>query len=152
MRTTSTVPKVLTELVDCFTKSMPHVEVSDGQVLPPRDVEPLILCIGFSGDPGEPVVENTRTIAQMTTDPKRESYGITCLASSWRGNETDAQKVREEAYAILDGVSEELSKDHTLNGLVMMTRLHTDSFAQAQTNMGAVATVRFVIHVDAMTR
>lgn len=152
MRTASTVPLVLAELVDRFTKRLTHVSVSDGQVLPPRDVEPLILCIGFSGDPGEPVVENTRTIAQMTTDPKRESYGITCLASSWRGNEPDAQKVRDEAYGILDEVSEELARDHTLGGLVMMSRLHTDSFSQAQTNMGAVATIRFVIHIDAMTR
>jgi len=148
----STVPRVLSYLVDVLSSALPNVEVSDGQVIPPKDVEPLILCIGFSGDPGEPVVENTRTVVQMTTDPKRESYGITCLASSWRGNETDAKVVREETYEILNDVSGILSRDHTLGGLVMMSRIHTDSFAQAQTNMGAVASIRFVIHIDAMTR
>lgn len=152
MRTKSSIPFVLPELVARFSRILPDVKVTDGRPKPPEDSEPDILCIGFTGEPGEPAVENTRTNEQLARDPDRESYDVTCIASSWRGNNTDAELVRNHVFGILNVISEELAKDHTLGGLVMLIRMHTDALAQEQTKMGAVATARFVLHVDAFTR
>lgn len=152
MTALSTIPHVLSELLTRFTQRISDVKVTDGVPKPPEDIEPDLLCIGFTGEHGEPSVEDTRTSSEISRTPERESYDITCLASSWRGNNTDAELVRNSAFAIVDKVASELANDHTLGGLVLLARMRTSSLAQEQTNMGAVATIRFVIHIDAFTR
>lgn len=130
---------------------MPDVQVTDGQPIPPEDHAPELLCIGFSGTLGEPAVENVRNRQQVATQPDRETYEVTCIASSWRGNDMDPQMVRDAAFGIIDLLATLLAKDHTLGGLVMRSRLMTDVMAQEQTADGAVCTIRFVVQLDAFT-
>lgn len=153
MKTASTIPGVLNYLVARCVGLMPDVKVTDGQPQPPEDSEPDLLCIGFTGTVGEPAVENTRSRQQMDTRPDRETFEITCLSSSWRGNDTDPQLVRDAAFDIVNRIAELLASDQTLgSSQVMKSRIVTDAVAQEQTTMGAVATIRFVIQVDAYTR
>lgn len=144
----STVPAVLDALVAGFTSALPGVQVVDGQ---PITTDGDVVCVGFSGLAGEPAVESTRTREQLAVEPERESYDITCLASSWDGG-TDAKAVRDRAYQLLDAVASWLAADRTLGGLVLSTRLSAESLIQEQTDQGAAATVRFTVHVDAFTR
>lgn len=144
----STVPAVLDVLVAGFTSALPGVQVVDGQ---PITTDGDVVCVGFSGLAGEPAVESTRTREQLAVEPERESYDITCLASSWDGG-TDARVVRDRAYELLDAVASWVAADRTLGGLVLSTRLSAESLIQEQTDQGAAATVRFTVHVDAFTR
>ncbi|WP_433225603.1 hypothetical protein [Actinomadura formosensis] len=146
----STVPAVLDALVARARAALPEVQVLDGG--PHRDTDPDVVAIGFTGDPGEAAVEDTRTREQLATSPDRERYEITSLASSWRGEEHDAKAVRDRVYEMLDALAAELERDQRLGGLVNRARLSSGAFAQEQTNKGAVATVRFVVSVDAFTR
>jgi len=145
----STVPAVLDAIVAAVRAALPGVEVWDGQ--PVKQTEDDVICIAFTGEPDEAAVNSTISLEQMARDPARESYNITCLTSSWKG-EADPKAVRDRAYELVDGVATALATDQTLAGLVMRAMLSTQAFAQAQTDRGAVATVQFVIHVDAYTR
>jgi len=152
MRSQSLIPDVLDYLVARLTESMPNVLVTDGMPKPPQDQEPDLLCIGFTGEMGEPAIENTRNRQQVATHPDRETFEIANIASSWYGNDTDIKPVRDGAYRILNGVNDFLMKDQTLGQRVMRSRLMTDVVAQEQTQKGAVVTIRFVIQIDAYTR
>ncbi|MEV4093790.1 hypothetical protein [Streptosporangium saharense] len=143
----STVPAVLEALVAAARRVLPDVQVVDGQ---PLAASPDILCIGFTGEPGEPAVESTRTREQVTLDPDRESYEITCLAAVLRG-ETDTATVRALVYEMVNVLADELATDPTLGGVCGRTQITTEDLAQEQTTKGAQAVVRFVIAVDAWT-
>jgi len=145
----STVPACLDALVALARRALPGVQVVDGQ---PLDTDPDIVCIGFTGEPGEAGVEVTRTRQQASITPDRESYDITCLASSWRGHQVDPKVVRDRTYELVDRIAAELAADPTLGGVALTTRISTDALAQEQTTRGAVAVVRFTIHVEAFTR
>jgi hypothetical protein len=149
-RTVSTIPACLKALVAAATRANPGALVVDGQPAMHQDADDII-CIGFTGDASEVAVESTRSQQQGTVDPDRESYAVTCLASSWKGREVDPEVVREAAYGFVNALAAELAVDPTLGGAVMRTRVSTDSLAQAQTEDGAVAVVRFVVAVDAFT-
>lgn len=146
-QTVSTVPAVLDALVAAARRVLPDVQVVDGQ---PLAASPDILCVGFTGDPGEPAIESTRTREQVTLDPERESYEITCLAAVLRG-ETDAAAVRALVYAMISALADELAIDPTLGGVCGRAQLTTEALEQEQTTKGAQAVVRFVIAVDAWT-
>jgi hypothetical protein len=146
----STVPAVLDRLVELARSVMDEaVQVDDGQ--PVRDTTDDILVVGFTGDPDEDAVTDTRTREQMTVDPETERYEISCVASSWKGVEGAIQPVRARAYELVDAFNAEILRDHTLGGLVMSTRIATVGLQQGQTDGGAVATVRFVVAVMADT-
>lgn len=150
--TVSTIPACLDALVAAARRALPgpDVQVTDGQ--PVDDISDDIMCIGFTGDPDDVAVQSTRTQRQGTPDPDRESYDITCLASSWAGQEHDPKPVRDRAYGLVNALAAELASDPTLGRAVGRCRISTDSFAQGQTDRGAVAVVRFVVHVEAFTR
>lgn len=143
----STIPAVLDALVAAARRVLPGVQVVDGQ---PLAAEQEIVCVGFTGEPGETSVENIRTREQVTLDPDRESYEITCLAAVLRG-ETDAAAVRARVYEMVSALASELATDPTLGGVCGRTQLTTEDLAQEQTKQGAQAIVRFVISVDAWT-
>ena len=149
-RIVSTVPAVLDAIVATVRAALPGVEVWDGQ--PVKQTADDVICIAFTGEPDEAAVNSTISLEQMARDPARESYNITCLASSWQGEQENAKTVRDRAYDLVDGVAAALAADQALAGLVMRAMVATQAFAQAQTDRGAVATVQFVIHVDAYTR
>lgn len=147
--TVSTVPGVLDELVRAVTLALPEVQVIDGQ--PVRDTERDMVMLGFTGIPYEPAVEITSTREQLTAKPIREQYDITCLASAWPGGNTEAKPARDRAYELVDAIVDEISRDKTLGKRVMSARVSTAALSQGQTDRGAAATVRFVIHIDAFT-
>lgn len=148
--TVSTVPACLSALVAATRRALPGVQVVDGQ--PYEDIEADLIMIGFTGEPGEAAVTSNRSQPQGTPAPDRESYDVTCLASSWHGHQDDPDGVRRRAYELVNTVAYELAGDGTLGGTVGRSRISTDSFAQAQTERGATAVVRFVVHVEAFTR
>lgn len=154
MKAHSTVPAVIKALVALAESTLiaDDIAVSDGHPMPPKDGTPNILCIAFTGVPGEEAVTVTRSREQMATSPDRESYQITCVASSWNGHEQNMASVRETAYGMIDIFNHQLMLDHTLGGLVMRARIFSDAMAEEQTSMGAVSTVRFIVNVEAYTR
>ncbi|NJP24459.1 hypothetical protein FLW53_09605 [Microbispora sp. SCL1-1] len=146
----STVPAVLDAILSAVRAALPDVEVWDGQ--PVKQTRDDVICIAFTGEPGEAAVTATITLEQMAVDPRRESYTITCLASSWKGEASNAKAVRDRAYELVDGVVAALAQDQALGALVMRAMVSTQAFAQEQTTRGAVSTVQFGIHIDAYTR
>lgn len=156
MKSVSTVPAAIDALVEIARTALATagvdgspVQVIDGQ--PRTQTEDDVIAIGFTGDPGETAVENTRTTEQLTTAPDREAYEIVCLASSWRGDE-DPKVTRDRVYAFINAINDSLMANPTMGRVVARTRLRSEALAQEQTDKGPVATVRFVVFVDAYTR
>lgn len=147
----STTPRVLKELIDRSRRVLPDVQICDGQPVPPEDAAPDLICIGFTGQVGEPAVSTSQSRDQKTTSPERESYDITCLSSSWAGEQSDPEIVRNRCYELVNYLALEVAKDQTLGGKCGKARITTGDFAQEQTTKGAVATLRFVVHIDAFT-
>src|SRR5690606_33931469 len=137
-------------LVAAAERANPDLQIVDGQ--PARDVADDVMLIGFTGEPGEQAVTSARARQQGATAPDRERYAITCLSAAWEGQRDDPVAVREKAYFFIDALAAELARDQTLGGAVMTARISTDALAQAQTERGATAVVRFVVHVEAFTR
>ncbi|GII89626.1 hypothetical protein Ssi03_76160 [Sphaerisporangium siamense] len=144
----STIPAVIDALVALVRAALPGVQVVDGQ---PMSSDRDIVCIAFTGEPGEAAVESTRAVEQLALEPDRESYTITCLASSLRGD-ADAKASRDRAYGLVDTIASAIAADPRLDGAVTYTRLATESLTQQQTQNGAEATVRFLVAVEAFTR
>lgn len=143
----STVPAALDALVARWVAALPDVQVSDGQ---PVATENDLIAVGFHDVPGEPAVNSTRTREQLAAQPDRESYDISCIASTFDGG-TEFKPVRDRVYELVNAVAADLADEDTLGGLVMQARVTADDLIQEQTEAGAVATVRFTVHVDAFT-
>lgn len=120
------------------------VKVDDGPWLN-RPEEADIVVIGWTPDEGE-AVEFSDAIAGL--DSSRESYTITCLASSWSG-EVDMAARRSRVDEIVEAIRGQLRTDRTLGGAVNRARLATLSLDQYQTGSGCEATETFVVQVDA---
>ncbi|GAB1823576.1 hypothetical protein [Herbidospora sp. RD11066] len=149
----STVPACLDALVAAARRAHPDadaVDVVDGQ--PVKGTLDDVICIGFTSEPGEAAVQSALSRTQMATTPDQEAYDVTCLASSWAGEQVDPVIVRDRAYALVNGLATYLAQDPTLGDVVARARISTEAFAQEQTTRGAVATVQFVVHVDAFRR
>lgn len=144
----STIPAVLDHLLASWALALPGVQVVDGQPLAP---EPDVVCVGFTGDPGEPAVEATEDRGQLAPGADRERYDITCLASSLKGG-TDARAVRVRAFELVEAIRADLQRDLRLGGLVMSARLAVLSLTAYQSPDGAVATVQFAVRIDAFAR
>lgn len=147
----STVPAVMNALVTLTRAEITDekVEVIYGQ--PDHDIEDKAVIFGFTGVPNEAAVEDTRTVEQITRERDRERYDITGLATSWMGQETDIQAVVEDAFLLLDKIAKVIATDHTLGGACGKSRISFSAVAPVQSGTGAVATIQFVIAVDAFT-
>jgi hypothetical protein len=141
----STIPAVLDYLIAGLKAQLPDLQIEDGQ---PITTDDDLICVGFTGTPGEAAIVNTLSEQGRPRDPDREAYEITSLASAFDGG-TDAKAVRDRAFALVGEVAAFLNADPMLGGLVMRARLSTEALAPEQTSKGAVATVQFVIAVDA---
>ncbi|TQS29132.1 hypothetical protein [Microbispora sp. KK1-11] len=143
----STIPAVLDRLVAVARLAVDDgVEVIDGQ--PVSGTQPDFIAIGFTGEPGEAVVEAALDREQLAFTPDRERYDVYCLASSLRG-ETDAQAVRTQVFKLIEALRGELRRDPTLDGLVMSAQLAVLTVTAEQTEDGALAEVRLAIRIDA---
>lgn len=156
MRSVSVIPETIDALVALARNALESagvdgkpVQVLDGP--PVTTTEDDVVAIGFTGSPGEAAIESTRTREQLTTDPDRESFEVTCLASSWRGDD-DMKQVRDRVYRFIDLIADELQEDQTLGGVAARTQIRSESVALEQTSQGPVATVLFIIGVDAFTK
>jgi hypothetical protein len=155
MRANSTIPLALKALVLLARTAFggdENVEVIDGDPIPPLDARPDLVCIGFTGFPGDQSVSSTRTREQLATSPDRESYEITNIVSAWRGHEKSMPDVTDRAFKMIDILNDQLIVDQTLGGIVMRARIHSDSVAREMTSRGAVCTVRFIVQIEAFTR
>lgn len=144
----STIPACLDALVALAGTALPDVLVVDGQ---PFDLKPELVCIGFTGVPGEPAVISTRSREQMAAEPDLESYDVINVASALHGK-TDTKPVRDRAHAFVDAIAAALAADPTLDDAVARTRISVAEYTPMQTTDGAAATIQFTIHVDAWTR
>lgn len=147
--TVSTIPACLDALVAAARRALPGKQVVDGQ--PFEDIDDDLICIGFTGTPGEAAVAETRSRRQGSTSPDRESYDITSVAYAWAGEQTDPKTVRDMAFGFVNAIAAELAADQTMGGVVMTISLRTASYAPEQTRDGAAAYVQFVAHVEAFT-
>ena len=147
--TTSTIPACLDALVQAVQLALPGVQVIDGQ--PVEELQPDVVMVGFTGQPGEAAITSTLTREVFARSPDREQYDIACLASSWRGD-VDPKVVRDRAFELVDAVAGVLAADQTLGGAVLRARLSAESVIPEQTTDGATCTVGFTVHVDAFSR
>jgi hypothetical protein len=143
----STVPAVLDALTSRWAAALPDVQVADGQ---PLDTQDDLIAVGCHDVPGEPAVDSTRTREQLAAEPDRESYDVSCLASSYSGV-ADFKTVRDRVYELANAAAAALADDDTLGGACMSARLISGDLIQERTDQGVVATVRLTVHVDAYT-
>jgi hypothetical protein len=146
----SPLPGALDALLQALTLVLPaDVQLIDG---PPIKTEyPDMVMIGFNGQPGTEAISVTRSQADYARRSDRETYDISCLASSFRGG-TDIKFVRDRAFELVSIISAELKRDRTLDDMVTRAHLTVAGIAPLQTTKGVNCTVRFTIHVDANTR
>jgi hypothetical protein len=132
------------------TDGQDAVRVFDGGPVRESEVPADVIAIGFSAE-DDTVVTDTRTAEQMASSPDTERYDVTCVASSWKGQKTDAKAVRDRAYELVDLLAAELANDPTLGRTVLRARVSSTSMGQAQTNLGATCSVTFTVSVMAVT-
>jgi hypothetical protein len=149
--TVSTVPAVIDELVLRFGLAIPDAHVCDALPISDRDSDDWIL-IGFTSQTDEQAVSSFLTVEQMTAEPSREQYEISCFVSAWKGAEDDVKAVRDRAYELVNAMTTELSRDPKLGGLVLRATLTAQNLDQYYSEGGVSADVRVVISVDAFTR
>lgn len=152
MAWTSTVPGVLDALVAAFqgAPELEGVRVFDGPVV--TQAAPLeALCVGFSGDPDEPVAVQGQTQREgLAVARSREQYSVQCAASVLNGS-GDISAARRRAYELYAAAGAALAADPTLARTVLSAQPGATTLAQDQTTDGAVATVAFAVDVDAFT-
>nr|PZN20116.1 MAG: hypothetical protein DIU75_13180 [Mycolicibacterium hassiacum] len=158
--TVSTIPAALRALVAAARRAIPPavirgrtvpVTVTLGQPTRGQVGADDIVCIAFTGEPGEAAVTSTRERQQAAAAPDRESYQVACLASSWRGRHDDAEPVLDRTFEMINAFAAELAADQTLGGVVMTCRLTTDETAIMQTEQGATVVTRFTLSIEAFT-
>lgn len=150
--TVSAVPAVLDYLVSSWTQALPpndRLTVTDGQ---PLDLTDDVVCVGFTGQPGEASVISTRTREHLSVDPDREQFDVISMVSTWRGREQNAKSVRDAMYVLVNTIADDVARDQTLGGLVMRAQMTTGEVAQWQTDDGATAVLRITVHCDGFTR
>lgn len=147
--TVSTIPACLDALVAAAKRALPGVQVVDGQ--PVEDIGGDLVCIAFTGEPGEASVEVSRERQQGATAPDRESYDIVSVAYAWAGDQHDPAVVRNRAFDLINRIAAEVAADQTLGGTVMAAWISATAYAPEQTRMGAAAYVRWTTHIEAFT-
>jgi hypothetical protein len=139
----STVPAALAALVVLARAALPDWQVTDG---PPLQDEADLCAIGYDPDQGAVTVQQTPASYSATT--QAESYDVNCTLQSWTGD-PDVSGARARAYVGLDAVAAALTADVSLSGAVSQALLAGSSLDQDVTTNGAVATLRFTIHIEA---
>lgn len=145
--TVSTIPAVVDALVAAARAALPGVQVLDGG--PVTDLQPDVVCVGHTGEPGEASIDARQTDSDYGGATSRETYQITCLASSWRGDTTAAKTVRDRAFEMVAALAAGLDADQTLGGVAARVDIATHLVGADQTDKGPVCTVRFAVTVDA---
>ena len=158
--TVSTIPAALRALVAAARRAIPPAVIR-GRTVPATVVlgQPNrgqvdaddIVCIAFTGEPGEAAVTTNREWQQGATAPYRESYQVACVASAWRGSADDPLPVLDRTFAMIDAVGAELARDQTLGGVVMTCRITSDETAITQTEHGVTTVTRFTVGVEAFS-
>lgn len=148
MDAVSTVPACLEALIALATAACPTADVFDGDPPIVGDVKDDIIMIGWTGQPDEVAVEASGQAARFS-GPDAETYDVQNVIESWAGAETDAKKVRDNAFALLNAIGGQLKLDSRLGGAVAFTQISVARVTQGQTDKGAVCQVQFTVHVEA---
>ncbi|GLY81840.1 hypothetical protein [Actinoallomurus iriomotensis] len=151
MPAASLLPDTLDALVAASRLVLPEsVQLLDGPP-PTSTTPPDVVMLGFNGEQGTEAVTVSRRRADRGGRSDREAYDISCLSSSWRGD-NNQKMVRDLAFSFIDLIAGELARDRTLGlDLVSNSYLSIAGVAPVMDSKGAMCTVHFVIHVDAYT-
>lgn len=144
---TSTIPGVLSELVEVFTAAAPAgFQIGEGGLL---DQAPDFLIVGFD-DGEQEAVTGSREGADYAMADNAEVYDVENVLSTWSGD-TDVPAVRSRLFGYLDTFDSALSAHRmTTPGVA---RAYITGFALQQPiagdGEGTTTTLRFTIHIDA---
>lgn len=137
------IPATIEALVAVARAALTDVQVIDGP--PVTNIEPDVLCIGFS--PEGVSVEGAVTPSALGGDSDEYEQTITCVASSWRGD-NDVKVVRDRVCAMVAAFEDAIAADRSLGEVVTEARLGPAvAFDEAQASDGASASVEFSVTV-----
>lgn len=146
MTITSTVPAVITALVNTISGAMTGVQVINGQPL--NNLQPDFVAVGW--DEQSPAIIFDPYIGDVVRRRGRnESYDVICQIVSWRGGANQEQTVLARCFELYNDVQAALLADHTLGGAATTAEVSAAAFTPAQTDKGPIGSIRFTVHVDA---
>lgn len=148
----STIPAALSALTVGFASALPdNFEIAEGE-LPTATPEQDYCIVGFDSEheQDDPVMVAWRPQnAAATVDD--ESYDVLCLLSVWTGDD-DVPTTRARLFTYLSVLRAWLAQNRDLGvDGVHFTHLSQGRLAQPITGAGATATLRFTVHIDAVT-
>lgn len=121
------------------------VEILDGE--PTTNTPKDFVAVGFAEDGGD-VVSGYQQILAMGNVLRDEQYDVNCRVSAWIGG-TDMKKVRDRAFELFAAVESALKSAKTLGDVVTFAQINPVSFAQYQSDQGAIADIDFAVSVRA---
>lgn len=142
---TSSIPAAIDGLLGLLRASsaLRNVEIIDGE--PTTNTPKEFIAVAFAEDGGE-VVSGQQAPATLGNLRRSESFDIACFVSAWNGG-TVMKTVRDRAFALYAAVEDAVRTGGTLGGSVIFADISQESFAQYQTEQGAVADISFTVAV-----
>lgn len=142
---TSSIPAAIDGLLALLRASseLRGVEIVDGE--PTTNTPKDFIAVGYAEDGGE-VVSGQQAAATIGHLRRSETFDITCFVSAWNGS-TSMKSVRDRAFALYAGVENAVRTGGTLGGSVIFADIAQESFAQYQSDQGAIADITFTVSV-----
>jgi hypothetical protein len=128
------------------------IGVLDG---PQRHSFETYFAVGFgTGRDGEAAVAVDSALVGLTLGKDRETYAIVCQVSTGAGSGggTTFKSLRDECFALLDALADQLAADKKLGGAVMSARIEVTDYVPRSTTKGMTVTLPFHVHIDAFRR
>lgn len=137
----TTVPAAISALLATWTP-VPGVTVIDGE--PYESPPDVFLCVAWdrSGQPS--IVRAANSYTSMAATQNDESFDVSCLLSLWDGDKTPPQ-MREAIFALFSALDAAVTADHTLGGVVLLSRIADYEFTPARRIEGSAAEIRFTV-------
>ena len=144
---TSTIPAAIDGIVALLkaTNALRGIDILDGA--PTTNTPKDFISIGYSQDGGD-VVTGYQQILAMGNLLRDETYEINCLVSAWNGG-SDLKVVRDRAFSLFAAIEQTLGGAMTLDGAVTFAQIAPVSFAQYQSDQGAIADLTFAVSARA---
>ena len=142
---TSSIPAAIDGLLGLLRASadLRGVEIIDGE--PTTNTPKEFIAVAFAEDGGE-VVSGMQVVATIGNLRRSETFDISCFVSAWTGS-TATKVVRDRAFDLYAAVENAVRAGGTLGGSVIFADISQESFAQYQTDQGAVADIAFTVAV-----
>lgn len=150
MSTASAIPAVIDALVASFTAAMPPETVFDGYGLTEAEPEQYVIvgCQDADSDVIDEAASSTQGWAWLGHVARDELIQVKCVAVGWNGD-ADIQAARNNAFGALKMITDAIENDPSLgvNASTWVTGITSTVLRQAQSAMGATATLSFDIEV-----